>query len=37
MGRSWVYYRLQEHAEAERAVQVTRGQWRSIPQGGDDP
>ncbi len=37
MGRSWVYYRLQEHAEAGRAVQVTRGQWRAIPQGGDDP
>ena len=25
MGRSWVYYRLREHAQAGRAVQTTRG------------
>jgi FtsK/SpoIIIE family len=31
MGRSWVYYRLAEHAAADRAVQVTRGCWRAIP------
>jgi DNA segregation ATPase FtsK/SpoIIIE-like protein len=37
MGRSWVYYRLQEHAAAGRAVQVTRGQWRATPQEDDDP
>ena len=27
--RRWVYYRLQEHAEAGRAVQVRRGYWRA--------
>jgi S-DNA-T family DNA segregation ATPase FtsK/SpoIIIE len=30
MGRSWVYYRLQEHAQAGRAVQITRGFWRAV-------
>jgi S-DNA-T family DNA segregation ATPase FtsK/SpoIIIE len=30
MGRSWVYYRLQEHAKAGRAVQVRRGYWRAV-------
>jgi S-DNA-T family DNA segregation ATPase FtsK/SpoIIIE len=36
MSRSWVYYRLQEHADAGRAVQVTRGSWRAAtpPPGG---
>ncbi len=29
MGRSWVYYRLAEHAAAGRAVQVRRGCWRA--------
>jgi hypothetical protein len=29
MGRSWVYYRLQAHATAGRAVQVRRGYWRA--------
>ena len=29
MGRSWVYYRLAEHAAAGRAVQVSRGCWRA--------
>jgi DNA segregation ATPase FtsK/SpoIIIE, S-DNA-T family len=29
MGRSWVYYRLQTHATAGRAVQVRRGYWRA--------
>jgi S-DNA-T family DNA segregation ATPase FtsK/SpoIIIE len=29
MGRSWVYYRLQEHARADRAVQIRRGYWRA--------
>lgn len=37
MGRRWVYYRLQEHARAGRAVQVRRGYWRAVrpatPQG----
>lgn len=28
-GRTWVYARLQEHAAAGRAVQVTRGRWRA--------
>ena len=35
MGRSWVYYRLREHATAGRAVQVRRGYWRAVrPPGG---
>jgi S-DNA-T family DNA segregation ATPase FtsK/SpoIIIE len=29
MARRWVYYRLQEHAQAARAVQVRRGYWRA--------
>jgi DNA segregation ATPase FtsK/SpoIIIE, S-DNA-T family len=29
MARRWVYYRLQEHATAGRAVQVRRGYWRA--------
>ena len=29
MGRSWVYYRLQEHAKAGRAIQIRRGYWRA--------
>ena len=29
MGRSWVYYRLQEHARAGRAIQIRRGYWRA--------
>jgi S-DNA-T family DNA segregation ATPase FtsK/SpoIIIE len=32
MGRSWVYYRLSEHAAAGRAAQVTRGCWRATPE-----
>jgi S-DNA-T family DNA segregation ATPase FtsK/SpoIIIE len=32
MGRSWVYYRLAEHAAAGRAVQITRGCWRATPE-----
>jgi hypothetical protein len=31
MRRSWVYYRLAEHAAVGRAVQVTRGCWRATP------
>ena len=27
--RRWVYYRLQEHAQAGRVVQVRRGYWRA--------
>jgi DNA segregation ATPase FtsK/SpoIIIE, S-DNA-T family len=27
MSRSWVYYRLHEHANTGRAVQVSRGRW----------
>jgi len=30
MGRRWVYYRLQAHATAGRAVQVRRGCWRAV-------
>jgi S-DNA-T family DNA segregation ATPase FtsK/SpoIIIE len=33
MGRSWVYYRLREHARAGRAVQTTRGSWRAVRPG----
>lgn len=29
--RRWVYYRLNEHAEAGRVTQTTRGRWRAIP------
>jgi DNA segregation ATPase FtsK/SpoIIIE, S-DNA-T family len=37
MSRSWVYYRLQEHAAAGRAVQVAHGSWRAItPPGGHE-
>lgn len=31
MGRTWVYERLREHAEAGRAVQVSHGHWRAAP------
>jgi S-DNA-T family DNA segregation ATPase FtsK/SpoIIIE len=37
MSRSWVYYRLREHASAGRAVQVTRGCWRAITPPPDRP
>ena len=36
MGRRWVYYRLTALAAAGRAAQITRGQWRATPGGGDD-
>jgi DNA segregation ATPase FtsK/SpoIIIE-like protein len=36
MGRRWVYYRLTALAAAGRATQITRGQWRATPGGGDD-
>jgi hypothetical protein len=36
MARRWVYYRLQEHAQTGRAVQVRRGYWRAA-RPGDDP
>lgn len=29
--RRWIYYRLNEHADAGRVVQVTRGRWRALP------
>ena len=29
MGRTWIYDRLQSHAAAERAEQVSRGRWRA--------
>ncbi|MER6828959.1 cell division protein FtsK [Streptosporangium sp. NPDC000563] len=32
MGRSWIYYRLQEHARSERVIQVSRGRWRATPE-----
>lgn len=35
--RRWVYYRLQEHAQAGRAVQVRRGYWRAARPAGGPP
>jgi hypothetical protein len=35
MGRRWVYYRLRELADAGRAVQTERGNWRAAGPGGD--
>jgi len=35
MGRRWVYYRLQAHATAGRAIQVRRGYWRAARPPGD--
>jgi S-DNA-T family DNA segregation ATPase FtsK/SpoIIIE len=37
MGRSWVYYRLREHARAGRAVQTMRGSWRAVRPGDGRP
>ncbi len=38
MGRSWVYYRLQAHGKAGRAIQVRRGYWRAArPSDGRPP
>ena len=38
MGRRWIYYRLQAHATAGRAIQVRRGYWRAIrPSDGRPP
>jgi S-DNA-T family DNA segregation ATPase FtsK/SpoIIIE len=37
MGKSWVYYRLQEHVRAERAIQVKHGYWRAARPPGDSP
>ena len=37
MSRSWVYYRLREHATAGRAVQTARGAWRAAPPPSDGP
>jgi transcriptional regulator with XRE-family HTH domain len=36
MGRTWVYNRLQEHASAGRAVQVSRGRWLATSEPDDD-
>lgn len=33
MGRSWVYARLRQHADAGRAVQLARGKWRAANAG----
>jgi S-DNA-T family DNA segregation ATPase FtsK/SpoIIIE len=35
MGRRWVYYRLRELADAGRAIQTARGNWRTTESGGD--
>jgi FtsK/SpoIIIE family len=35
--RRWVYYRLQEHAQADRVVQVRRGYWRAARPASDGP
>jgi S-DNA-T family DNA segregation ATPase FtsK/SpoIIIE len=36
MRRTWVYARLQEHAENGCAAQISRGRWRGTDQGGVD-
>jgi DNA segregation ATPase FtsK/SpoIIIE, S-DNA-T family len=36
MGRTWVYDRLQEHATAGLAVQVSRGRWLAASDTDDD-
>jgi S-DNA-T family DNA segregation ATPase FtsK/SpoIIIE len=37
MSRSWIYIRLQQHAEARRAVQVSRGRWRAADPHRETP
>lgn len=37
MGRTWTYDRLQQHADAGRAYQVTRGRWRALTTPGVPP
>jgi S-DNA-T family DNA segregation ATPase FtsK/SpoIIIE len=37
MGRTWIYDRLQSHAAADRAVQVSRGRWRATDPYRDRP
>lgn len=37
MSRSWVYYRLREHATAGRAAQTARGAWQAVPPPSDGP
>jgi DNA segregation ATPase FtsK/SpoIIIE, S-DNA-T family len=37
MSRSWVYYRLREHAQAGRAAQTGRGTWRVAGPGPGRP
>ncbi|MBO3752360.1 cell division protein FtsK [Streptosporangiaceae bacterium NEAU-GS5] len=36
MGRSWIYYRLQEHLRAGHAVQPSRGRWRAAAEPSTD-
>jgi S-DNA-T family DNA segregation ATPase FtsK/SpoIIIE len=36
MGRTWIYERLREHAEAGRVVQVSHGHWRAASSGQAD-
>jgi S-DNA-T family DNA segregation ATPase FtsK/SpoIIIE len=33
MSRSWVYYRVQQHVSAGRALRTTRGRWRGLGTG----
>ena len=37
MKRSWIYIRLQQHAQAGRAVQVSRGRWRAADPHRETP
>lgn len=37
MGRTWIYDRLQSHANANRAVQVSRGRWRATEPDRQQP
>jgi S-DNA-T family DNA segregation ATPase FtsK/SpoIIIE len=29
-GRTWIYDRLQQHTDAGRVTQVSRGRWRAV-------
>jgi S-DNA-T family DNA segregation ATPase FtsK/SpoIIIE len=37
MGRTWIYDRLQSHASADRATQVSRGRWRATDPNRQHP
>lgn len=37
MGRTWIYDRLQSHANADRAAQISRGRWRATEPNRQQP